>query len=64
MIYADKRFWYLQASPSENDDWFLSHEDIEILEAIGEGQFGTVFKGLLTIQDTDEQVLIFPDLIK
>ena len=40
---------------SENDDWFLDPEDIIIMDAIGEGQFGTVFKGLLTLPETNGQ---------
>ncbi|XP_063693086.1 protein-tyrosine kinase 2-beta-like isoform X3 [Bolinopsis microptera] len=39
---------YAQA---ENDDWFLPPEDLKIFDAIGEGQFGTVFKGHLNMPD-------------
>ena len=37
---------------SENDDWFLPPEDLKILDPIGEGQFGTVFKGHLMLPDS------------
>ncbi|KAL5262560.1 hypothetical protein ACHWQZ_G008083 [Mnemiopsis leidyi] len=40
---------YAQA---ENDDWFLPPEDLKILDPIGEGQFGTVFKGHLMLPDS------------
>ena len=57
-LFCDVQFSYL---PQQADKWELARSDFEFDSKIGSGNFGTVFKGMLSLSANSVTIRAFKD---